>query len=163
MNADTQKPDGNHAIPSSAPLDALLRFYAAEEHYSSSGREDFAPVAATIHPDIVLYQPESLPYGGTWRGLAGFETWMKAFTASWSVIRPRDPVFYQPDDQTLISTVTMEAQSRATGRIVHMPMCQLLKIKDGLPIEWRNFAWDTAQLNAALEHPPRAERSPARR
>ena len=153
MNAITSKSDSTRSTPSSAPLDALLRFYAAEEHYASAGRDDFAPIAATLHPDIVLYQPESLPYGGTWRGLAGFETWMKAFTASWSLVRPRDPVFYQPDDQTLISTVTMEAQSRATGRMVQMPMCQVLKIKDGLPIEWRNFAWDTAQLNAALAHP----------
>jgi uncharacterized protein len=141
-----------HAPKSSAPLDALLRFYAAEEAYASSGRGNFAPIAATIHPDIVLYQPESPPYGGTWRGHAEFETWMKAFTAAWSVIRPRDPVFYQPDAETLISTVTMEAQSRATGRTVQMPMCQVLKVKDGLPIEWRNFAWDTAQLNAVLAH-----------
>jgi uncharacterized protein len=62
MNVDTQKSDKNQS--SSAPLDALLRFYAAEEHYSSSGREDFSPLAATIHPDIVLYQPESLPTEG---------------------------------------------------------------------------------------------------
>lgn len=150
MNIVIAKTDSNQ----STPLDALLRFYAAEEHYSASGSEDFSPVAETLHPDIVLYQPESLPYGGTWHGLDGFETWMKAFTASWSVIRPRDPVFYQPDEQTLISTVTMEARSRATGRTVHMPMCQLLKIKDGRPIEWRNFAWDTAELNAALAHHP---------
>ena len=77
---------------------------------------------------------------------------MKAFTASWSLVRPRDPVFYQPDAQTLISAVTMEAQSRATERMVQLPMCQVLKIKNGLPIEWRNFAWDTAQLNTAVAH-----------
>jgi hypothetical protein len=47
----------------------------------------------------------------------------------------------------------MEAQSRATGRMVQLPMCQVLKIKNGLPVEWRNFAWDTAQLNTALAHP----------
>jgi uncharacterized protein len=152
MSAVSAKSDARSTSPST-PLDALLRFYAAEEHYAASGSADFAPIAATLHPDIVLYQPESLPYGGTWRGLAGFETWMKAFTAAWSLVRPRDPVFYQPDEQTLISTVTMEAQSRATGRMVQMPMCQVLKIRDGLPIEWRNFAWDTTQLNAALAHP----------
>ena len=139
---------------SNPALAALQRFYAAEELYSTSGRQDFGPVAATIHPDIVLFQPESLPYGGTWHGRTGFETWMKAFTAAWEYVRPRDPVLFEPSDDYIISLVTMEAKSRKTQGIVRMPMCQIIRTSDGLPIEWRNFAWDTWELNKVIGHYP---------
>jgi uncharacterized protein len=133
-----------------SPLESLKRFYAAEERYAASTPQDFSPVAATLHPQIVLYQPESLPYGGEWRGHGGVEAWIKAFTAAWSAVQPRNPVFHQPDDRTLISLVTMRAQARHDGHWIEMPMCQVITFEDGLPIEWRNFAWDTARLNDAL-------------
>ena len=84
--AENSAPASN--ISSANPaLAALQRFYEAEEKYASSGRRDFAPVAATLHPQIVLHQPESLPYGGTWHGHQGFETWMKAFVETWLYVR----------------------------------------------------------------------------
>ena len=135
-----------------SPLESLKRFYAAEEQYAASTPKDFSVVASTLHPQIVLYQPESLPYGGIWRGHSGFEAWMKAFTSAWMAVQPRDPVFHQPDDHTLISLVTMRAQARHSGQWIEMPMCQVIVVEDGLPIEWRNFAWDTARLNEALGH-----------
>jgi hypothetical protein len=31
-----------------------------------------------------------------------------------------------------------------------MPICQVIRFSDELPIEWRNFAWDTAKMLEAL-------------
>ncbi len=50
----------------------LERFYAAESAYLLAAEPDFSPVAATLDPECVIYQPDSLPYGGAWRGHAGF-------------------------------------------------------------------------------------------
>jgi uncharacterized protein len=139
---------------SNAAHSALLRFYEAEELFAASGRRDFAPVAATIHPAIVLFQPESLPYGGVWRGHDGFERWMHAFTETWLSVRPRDAVVIEHSNDTIISLVTMEAESRSTRQVVSMPMCQVIRTAGGLPVEWRNFAWDTWAINRAVGHSP---------
>jgi hypothetical protein len=31
-----------------------------------------------------------------------------------------------------------------------MPICQVIRFVDDLPIEWRNFAWDTQRMLDAL-------------
>jgi hypothetical protein len=49
-----------------------------------------------------------------------------------------------------VSTVTMCARASNTGNAIRMPMCQVIRFADGLPIEWRNFAWDTAKMVTAL-------------
>lgn len=136
----------------SQPYRSLMRFYEAEARYSSSGRiADRESMLTTLHPDIVLYQPESLPYGGQWKGRDGFGSWLDAFVATWTNIKPADPVFHLCGDETLVSTVTMHATARSTGVHVEMPMCQVIRFSDDLPIEWRNFAWDTARMLDALD------------
>lgn len=69
---------------------------------------------------------------------------------SWADITPIDPAFHSCGEETLISTVTMHATARLTGIRIAMPMCQVIRFSDDLPIEWRNFAWDTACMLKAL-------------
>ena len=137
------------------PLQSLMGFYEAEGRYSATGRdEDRNALLATLHPGIVLHQPASLPYGGVWQGRDGFGRWLDAFTQAWAGIEPLDPAFYPAGDDVLVSTVTMRATSRSSGVTLVMPLCQVIRFCDGLPIEWRNFAWDTAHMLDALRPPP---------
>ena len=62
----------------SSGVEALKRFYKAESEYMQSGGKDFDPVAATLHPQIVMVQADSLPFGGQWHGRDGFDRWMRA-------------------------------------------------------------------------------------
>ncbi len=143
----------------SAQFRSLMRFYEAEGRYSASGKAaDRSTLLNTLHPDIVLYQPESLPYGGIWRGREAFGQWLDAFVQAWTGITPTDPVFHACGDNMLISTVTMRASARSTGAQIVMPMCQVIRFSDDLPIEWRNFAWDTAKMVHALGSTGPAER-----
>jgi ketosteroid isomerase-like protein len=135
----------------SAQFRSLMRFYGAEGRYSASGNAaDRNSLLNTLHPDIVLHQAESLPYGGVWRGREAFGQWLDAFVQAWTQITPTDPVFHACGDNMLISTVTMRASARSTGAQIVMPMCQVIRFSDNLPIEWRNFAWDTAKMVHAL-------------
>jgi ketosteroid isomerase-like protein len=128
-----------------------MRFYEAEVDYSGSGNDaDRKAMLSTLHPEIVLHQPASLPYGGCWRGREGFGLWLDAFVATWSDVTAVDPALHVCSDDVLVSTVTMQATARATGASVSMPMCQVIRFADSLPIEWRNFAWDTAALLGKL-------------
>lgn len=148
----------NRDVMASVPLDesrafqSLMGFYKAEARYSASGNGvDRTALLGTLHPDIVFYQPESLPYGGVWRGREAFGKWLDTFVRTWTGITPTDPVFHICGNDILISTVTMRAVARSTGIEIVMPMCQVIRFCDDLPIEWRNFAWDTAKMNDALK------------
>lgn len=141
----------NRSIEDSAQFRSLMRFYKAEGRYSASGNAtDRSVLLDTLHPDIVLHQPESLPYGGIWRGREAFGRWLDAFVQAWTHITPTDPVFLVCGDNMLISTVTMCASARSTGAQIEMPICQLIRFSDDLPVEWRNFAWDTHKMLHAL-------------
>jgi ketosteroid isomerase-like protein len=131
---------------------SLIRFYEAEAQYSASGSNaDRSRLLATLHRDVVLYQPESLPYGGQWIGRNGFCEWLEAFVATWMDVTPLEPVFHSCGDAMLLSIVIMRATARSTGARIEMPMCQVIPFSDDLPIHWRNFAWDTAQMIAAMD------------
>jgi uncharacterized protein len=133
-------------------LRALMRFYEAEARYSASGKaEDRDALLDTLHPDIVLYQPESLPYGGEWHGREGFARWLDAFVGAWADITPTDPEIHACGDNVVVATVTMRARAHATATLIVMPICQVIRFSDDhLPIHWRNFAWDTAKMLDAL-------------
>jgi uncharacterized protein len=71
--ADAPAATKTRTVEDSARFKSLMRFYRAEGRYSHSGDQiDRAALLSTLHPDIVLYQPESLPYGGVWRGREAF-------------------------------------------------------------------------------------------
>jgi uncharacterized protein len=147
--------DFHHTAPQtslhSPTLQSLMRFYEAEARYSaSSSAANRSALLSTLHHDIVLHQPESLPYGGEWHGHEGFGQWLDAFVQTWADITPTDPVFHTCSDDVLVSTVTMHARARETGMVIVMPICQVIRFADDLPIEWRNFAWDTAKMLDAL-------------
>ena len=144
--------DETQPVEESAAFQSLMRFYGAEGRYSASNDPiDRAALLDTLHPEIVLYQPESLPYGGVWRGREAFGEWLDAFVQTWTSITPTDPVFYACGKDVLISTVTMRASARSTGAEIVMPMCQVIRFSNDLPIKWQNFAWDTAKMIDALK------------
>lgn len=138
MNADT------------AAAATLRRFYAAETVYLAPGGGDFGPIAETLDPDCVLHQPLSLPYGGEWRGPAGFRAWMEAFGAVWSHLEVRNPLFYPSGEDVIVSRSHVHATARLTGRPVDWPLMQFFRVRDARIVELRPFYWDTATLLAAI-------------
>lgn len=133
---------------------ALERFYAAEEDYMAAEAPDFAPVAAALHAECVLRQPAALPYGGEWRGHAGFEAWMRRFRATWSALSVRDPrVFLTTDEAVIFSRSHVHATARATGRWTDWPLLQQIEVRDGLILMLQPFHWDTAAMLSALAEP----------
>jgi hypothetical protein len=54
-------------------------------------------------------------------------------------------------DCSVMRAFEMRASARSTGIEIAMPMCQVIRFSNDLPIEWRNFAWDTAKMLDALQ------------
>ncbi len=130
-------------------LDTLRRFYAAEAAYLAGGGGDFAPIAATLDPDVVIRQPASLPYGGEWRGHAGFEAWMRAFAEQWAAMDVTGSELF-PVGDVVVSRSHVHATHKPTGRQVDWPLLQHVKFRDGRILELWPFYWDTATLLSQL-------------
>ena len=129
--------------------DVLQRFYEAEARYMAADQPDFAPVAATLHPDCRLCEPASLPYGGDWRGRDGVERWLRMFKATWSSLEVRDSQVFG-DGDTLFSRSHVYATARATNKPTDWPLLQQFTLSQGGVLELRPFHWDTAAILPAL-------------
>ena len=136
-------PDQNPA------LTTIRRFYEAESIYLAPGGGDFRVIAATLDPECVLYQPASLPYGGEWRGPAGFERWMKAFGEQWSSLEVKESEFY-PVGDVVFSRSHVYAVARATDQVINWPLLQFFRVRNFKILELRPFHWDTAAMLPAM-------------
>jgi uncharacterized protein len=106
-------------------------------------------MAATLHPEIVLEQPGSLPYGGEWRGHDGLRRWLEAMDALWSAVEVVDPVTAEAGGAVIVQA-EFRATARESGRVATMPICEVVRFEDGLPIGWRVFYFDTAAILSVL-------------
>ena len=127
----------------------IRRFYEAEAAYLTPGGGDFDALAATLDPECVLYQPASLPYGGEWRGPAGFERWLRAFGAQWSSLEVKDSEFF-PLADVVVSRSHVYAVARTSHQAVDWPLLQFFKMRGDKILELRPFHWDTAAMLPAL-------------
>lgn len=137
------------SVQDSSSLATLQRFYDAETTYLLSAERDFAGIAATLDPECVIYQPASLPYGGEWRGHAGFEAWMQAFSRAWTSLEVRDAELF-PHEDVIVSRSHVYARARTNGRSIDWPLLQFFRMRNARILELRPFYWDTATLVEVL-------------
>lgn len=133
-----------------AAVASLQRFYAAESTYLLAAEPDFGPVAVTLDPECVIYQPDSLPYGGEWRGHDGFEAWIKAFASIWSSLEVKEAEIF-PLGDIVVSRSKVYARARANQHETTWPLLQFFRIREGRILELRPFYWDTAALVSFLD------------
>lgn len=131
------------------PSAVLDRFIAAEVAYFAGEIDDF-PAEQFLTPDFVLHEPESMPYGGAWHGPDGFRRFLEVMNATWSEMGPTDTPELVEHGDTVVVLATLRARPRATGKTVHPPVSQIVRVRDGRLSEARMFYWDTAALNSVF-------------
>ena len=137
------EPDGSAAVA------ALKRFYAAEAEYMKPGGGDFAPLAATLDPEVVLHQSPDLPWGGEFHGHAGYEDWARRMSAAFDRLEVRDLQLFARED-TVVAVCRLITRSRATGAMVDAPMTQVVTVRNGLIVDFRPFYWNVPAYQAAV-------------
>ncbi|WAL68341.1 nuclear transport factor 2 family protein [Amycolatopsis cynarae] len=132
----------------------LKRFYAEEAAYVAAGgfgNASFDGLASCLAEDVVMYQAESLPYGGQWRGHEGIEQFMFAFGKAWESLE-----FFEHRFVTEAPSVVVynrgRLRARCTGRTLDTSVMQLITVRDGLIAEMHPFYMDTAAVLEALAH-----------
>ena len=68
---------------------------------------------------------------------------------AWSAVSATDLRFFEHDD-TVVVLAQMEATVRASGQSFRAPICHVVRIRDGLLMEFQMFYWDTVATNRAL-------------
>jgi uncharacterized protein len=129
-------------------MSVLKDMYAAEAEYLAAGgpgNASFAPLAPFFAPDVVLYQADSLPYGGIWRGHAGMEQFFLAMSRVWDTFEMVDQEFLA-DTSPLVVLTRVRARARVSGLELHFPILQTITVEAGRITEVRPFYWDTAAI-----------------
>ncbi|MFJ2665798.1 nuclear transport factor 2 family protein [Nocardia fluminea] len=135
--------------PSSTTAKSVLQnMYEAEAAYLASGgpgSASFSLLAPFFAPDVVLYQADNLPYGGTWRGHDGLERFFLAMSEVWDRFEMAEQTFLA-DESPLVVLTHVRARARSTGRDLDFPILQTITVDAGRISEIRPFYWDTAAV-----------------
>ena len=127
------------------PRDVIERFYAAEAAYMNAGGGDagasFADMAATLDPDVVLHQSPDLPWGGEFRGHAGYEDWARQMSRAFDRLDVQDTHLFA-DSDTVVITCRLVTRSRASGETLDLPMTQVVRVRAERIVEFRPFYWN---------------------
>jgi ketosteroid isomerase-like protein len=128
--------------------------------FDAVARRDAAGVFGAYHPNIVIHEAPSLPYGGEFRGFEGAARHAAGYSATWdrfqsATDRDLSPTFLAEGDQVVVRW-RFRAHSM-DGDAIDRPAVSLYRLHDGKIIESRMFHFDTATLLQFLE---RAEAQP---
>lgn len=110
------------------------------------------PTAALefVHPDIVVQEPESLPYGGEWRGKDGFHELMTKIGSTVSV--EATPLGMHDAGDTIVAIYQAKFTSRSNGKSVEMPVSEVYGFTDGLISSANVFYKDSKAFLVALDY-----------
>ena len=132
--------------------DTVERFYAAEWAFMQAGGEkagaSFDDMAALIDPDAVMHQSPDLPWGGDYRGHAGWLEFFTNFIVHFESLEVSDPMVVGTGD-TVMTRATLKTRSRATGVELIRPMMHDITVKDGRIVSLRPYYWNVPDYVAA--------------
>jgi uncharacterized protein len=113
--------------------------------YEIFAQGNMAEFMALLDPDIIAREADSMPYGGTYRGLKEFNQVLAKVAQTWEYFRPAPERYFAQGDQVMV-VLRLKARSRATGKVVDMPMAELWTLRNGKIAGVQPFYWDTAEV-----------------
>lgn len=116
---------------------------------------DLDAYLTTCHPEVVIREPDSLPYGGEYRGLDGFERHAVRWLRTWGSLQPGDErklnaIFHDADD-TVIVRWQLRARAPGTEAALDAPMVGVYRMHEGELVEAQMFYADTATVLRFLD------------
>jgi hypothetical protein len=128
----------------STPDLAVVRRYV-----DSVGRGDLKAILACLHPDFVLNEPDTLPYGGDHVGRAGF-VGLARQVASHYVTELLESHVHDTGEFAVVR-MRFRFISKRTGASMEMPLLELYWFEDGLIARGDIFYKDTKAVLDLLD------------
>jgi ketosteroid isomerase-like protein len=122
---------------------------AVKERWADFANGDLDGAVSTTDEDAEIVMPETLPWGGTYRGPEGFKEMIQKFLSNFESVDPKPTEFLDADDgETVIVTVEGVGKTK-TGNELSGRSVWLYKVRDGR-LKRAEFFGDTAQARDAV-------------
>ncbi|WP_086606969.1 nuclear transport factor 2 family protein [Erythrobacter donghaensis] len=125
----------------STPRELLAKVYA------SAGTGDWDAVEALIHPDFVLYEANSLPFAGEWRGKDALRRCAAAMYGTWSEAHV-DIHDITGGDTHAVVVLTLTMHPKDSSAPFSQTVCEAGTFEDGLLRTLRIHYFDAAEIAA---------------
>jgi ketosteroid isomerase-like protein len=113
------------------------------------GRGDIDGAVSDTDENAEIVMPETLPWGGTYRGPDGFKEMIGKFVSNFESVEPRPTSFLEADDgETVVVTVEGVGKTKS-GNDLSGSSVWLYTVRDGKLMR-AEFFGDTAQTRDAL-------------
>lgn len=106
---------------------------------------DLAAVLDQMHPEVEVYEPESLPYGGAWKGRDGFAALLQKLVGL-AALSIEDAKIHETGEG-LIMEMQISFTSRKDGEVFRTSAVEIDRLEDGLVREINVYYKDVAATN----------------
>ncbi len=110
---------------------------------------DMGIVTTSFHPNLMVHEAASLPFGGQHKGLDAFADMLKSLGATYDIaVTDRD---LRSAGDAVILHMDLTVTSRATGRSASLPAIEIYRFTDGLISDIDAFYKDTKAMVDLLD------------
>lgn len=107
---------------------------------------EYDRLLAVIGEDFVIYEAESLPFGGIFRGIQGYIECMRGLNDFWANKGLAAPEFFAVGDDTVLIISMFDGYIKKNSQHVTMPTISLWKLREGRVHSARPFFFDTKRI-----------------
>jgi ketosteroid isomerase-like protein len=116
--------------------------------FDAFAEEDWNTIRSLVHDDIQVFEADSLPYAGLFKGPDNFIALNQKVFDTWEDSHHTiDHIIADGDHVVILGN--MAGRGKATGQAFSVPMAAVWRLEDGKVIEVRPFYFDTKVMHDA--------------
>jgi uncharacterized protein len=122
---------------------------AVKERWADFAKGDLDAATSTTDENAEIRIPETLPWGGTYKGPEGFKEMIQKFLSNFESVDPNPTAFLEADDGETVVVVVEGTGKTKSGNELDGRSVWLYKVSDGKLTD-AEFFGDTAQARDAI-------------
>ena len=122
---------------------------AVKARWDDFARGDLDGAVSTTDENAEVRLPETLPWGGTYKGPEGFKEMIQKFLSNFESVDPKPTAFLEADDGETVVVIVEGVGKTKSGNELSGRSVWLYKVNDGKLMD-SEFFGDTAQARDAL-------------
>jgi uncharacterized protein len=122
---------------------------AVKARWDDFGKGDLDAAVSSTREDAEIVMPETLPWGGTYRGPDGFKEMIEKFLSYFESVEPKPTAFLEADDGETVIVIVEGVGKTKAGKELRGRSVWLYKVEDG-ELTGAEFFGDTALARDAV-------------
>ena len=122
---------------------------AVKARWDDFARGDLDGAVSTTDENAEVRLPETLPWGGTYKGPEGFKEMIQKFLSNFESVDPKPTAFLEADDGETVVVIVEGVGKTKSGNELSGRSVWLYKVSNGKLMD-SEFFGDTAQARDAL-------------